>query len=89
MRLLATAELAGKRLKSVAVVSDLRRRSEELRKLQEAFAQWLPFAETLKNNANDPKANTELGWKDQTHVPELVRIMVDADVALLNPEDGR
>ncbi|TDD60734.1 GDP-mannose 4,6-dehydratase [Kribbella antibiotica] len=35
------------------------------------------------------KANTELGWKAQTHVPELVRIMVDADVALLNPEDGR
>ncbi len=35
------------------------------------------------------KANTELGWKAQTHVPELVRIMVDADLALLNPEDNR
>lgn len=27
------------------------------------------------------KAMTELGWKAQVHVPELVRIMVDADVA--------
>ncbi|MFI5731325.1 GDP-mannose 4,6-dehydratase [Kribbella sp. NPDC051587] len=35
------------------------------------------------------KANTELGWKAQTHVPELVRIMVDADLALLTPEDDR
>ncbi|MFB6725979.1 GDP-mannose 4,6-dehydratase [Kribbella sp. NPDC056345] len=35
------------------------------------------------------KANTELGWKAQTHVPELVRIMVDADLALLTPEDNR
>jgi GDPmannose 4,6-dehydratase len=34
------------------------------------------------------KANTELGWKAQTHVPELVRIMVDADLALLTPEDS-
>ncbi|MET7281232.1 GDP-mannose 4,6-dehydratase [Kribbella sp. NPDC005582] len=35
------------------------------------------------------KANTELDWKAQTHVPELVRIMVDADLALLTPEDDR
>jgi GDPmannose 4,6-dehydratase len=33
------------------------------------------------------KANTELGWKAQIHVPELVRIMVDADLAALTPED--
>ncbi|MEI8411550.1 MULTISPECIES: GDP-mannose 4,6-dehydratase [unclassified Kribbella] len=33
------------------------------------------------------KANTELGWKAQVHVPELVRIMVDADLAALTPED--
>ncbi|GAA0606233.1 GDP-mannose 4,6-dehydratase [Kribbella sandramycini] len=33
------------------------------------------------------KATTELGWKAQTHVPELVRIMVDADLAALTPED--
>ncbi|MFF1823048.1 GDP-mannose 4,6-dehydratase [Kribbella sp. NPDC058245] len=35
------------------------------------------------------KANTELGWKAQTHVPEMVRIMVDADLAMLTPEDDR
>ena len=33
------------------------------------------------------KATTELGWKAQVHVPELVRIMVDADLAALTPED--
>jgi GDPmannose 4,6-dehydratase len=30
-----------------------------------------------------PKAQAELGWKAQVHVPELVRIMVDADLAAL------
>jgi GDPmannose 4,6-dehydratase len=29
------------------------------------------------------KAQAELGWKAQVHVPELVRIMVDADLAVL------
>jgi len=33
------------------------------------------------------KATTELGWKAQVHVPELVQIMVDADLAALTPED--
>ncbi|WP_405065733.1 GDP-mannose 4,6-dehydratase [Kribbella sp. NBC_01510] len=33
------------------------------------------------------KATTELGWKAQVHVPELVRIMVDSDLAALTPED--
>jgi GDPmannose 4,6-dehydratase len=32
------------------------------------------------------KATTELGWKAQVHVPELVQIMVDADVAALTEE---
>ncbi|MFI5708487.1 GDP-mannose 4,6-dehydratase [Kribbella sp. NPDC051620] len=33
------------------------------------------------------KALAELGWKAQVHVPELVRIMVDADLAALTRED--
>ncbi|TWD83294.1 GDPmannose 4,6-dehydratase [Kribbella amoyensis] len=33
------------------------------------------------------KAQTELGWKAQVHVPELVRIMVDADLAALAEPD--
>jgi len=33
------------------------------------------------------KANTELGWKAQVHAPELVRIMVDADLGALTGED--
>ncbi|GAA0958937.1 GDP-mannose 4,6-dehydratase [Kribbella koreensis] len=33
------------------------------------------------------KAQAELGWKAQVHVPELVRIMVDADLAALTSED--
>ncbi|GAA1615232.1 MULTISPECIES: GDP-mannose 4,6-dehydratase [Kribbella] len=32
------------------------------------------------------KATSELGWKAQVHVPELVRIMVDADLAELTGE---
>ena len=35
------------------------------------------------------KATTELGWKAQVHVPELVRIMVDADLAALTERDDR
>jgi GDPmannose 4,6-dehydratase len=33
------------------------------------------------------KAQEELGWKAQVHVPELVRIMVDADLAALTREE--
>ncbi|WP_427894833.1 GDP-mannose 4,6-dehydratase [Kribbella sp. GL6] len=33
------------------------------------------------------KAMTELGWKAQVYVPELVRIMVDADLAKLTGDD--
>jgi GDPmannose 4,6-dehydratase len=33
------------------------------------------------------KALEELGWKAQVHVPELVRIMVDADLDMLTRED--
>jgi GDPmannose 4,6-dehydratase len=33
------------------------------------------------------KAAVELGWKAQVHVPELVKIMVDADLAALKGED--
>ncbi|WP_410787971.1 GDP-mannose 4,6-dehydratase [Kribbella sp. C-35] len=33
------------------------------------------------------KAATDLGWKAQVHVPELVRIMVDADLDALKGED--
>jgi len=32
------------------------------------------------------KAATELGWKPQTGFEELVRLMVDADIALLEDE---
>jgi GDPmannose 4,6-dehydratase len=34
------------------------------------------------------KAASDLGWKAQVHVPELVRIMVDADLAKLTGEDA-
>jgi GDPmannose 4,6-dehydratase len=34
------------------------------------------------------KAASDLGWKAQVHVPELVRIMVDADLAGLTGEDA-
>jgi GDPmannose 4,6-dehydratase len=34
------------------------------------------------------KAAVELGWKAQVHVPELVRIMVDADLAMLSGLKG-
>ncbi|MEU4197377.1 GDP-mannose 4,6-dehydratase [Kribbella sp. NPDC026611] len=33
------------------------------------------------------RAATDLGWKAQVHVPELVRIMVDADLATLEGND--
>jgi GDPmannose 4,6-dehydratase len=32
------------------------------------------------------KANTKLGWRPKTTFSELVRLMVDADVAMLSRE---
>lgn len=60
-RLLEVADQAGRRLRSVPLVSSLRRRQEEVQRLERAFARWKPYADELAQNPKDPRANREMG----------------------------
>jgi hypothetical protein len=55
------AEAAAKKLKSVPLVSRLRKRNEEVKALQADYAKVKPFVDTLQKNAKDPQANLEVG----------------------------
>lgn len=55
------AENAGKKLKSVPLVSGLRKRNDEVKTLQAEFAPVKPFVAALKKDAKDARANTEVG----------------------------
>ena len=59
--LAATAEAAARKLKVVALVRTIQKRSNEVAKLREAFATLKPFADTLQKLPNDPKANLMIG----------------------------
>src|SRR5262249_27615822 len=59
--LLSTAERAARKLKVVSLVASVRRRNDEVSKVQIAYARWKPFADTLRSNAADPRANLEMG----------------------------
>jgi hypothetical protein len=60
-QLLATAENAGRKLKSVSLVASIRRRGEDIARLEKEFARWQPFAERLAKNPGDQEANCEMG----------------------------
>ncbi len=60
-KLLVTAEKAGFKLKNVNLVASIRKRGEDIARLQKAFAQWQPFADRLLKNPSDAEANCEMG----------------------------
>jgi hypothetical protein len=57
----ATAETAAKKLKSVALVSAVRKRTEAVKELHGQFKAVKPFLDTLAKNPKDGKANLEAG----------------------------
>ncbi len=61
LKLVATAENAARKIKSVPLVSSIRRRQDEVVTLQKNFAPFQPFADKLATDPKDPQANTEMG----------------------------
>jgi hypothetical protein len=61
LNLTATAENAARKLKIVALVSNIRKRGEEVTALQKEFARWKPFADALRQNPKDAEASLEMG----------------------------
>jgi hypothetical protein len=60
-QLVTTAESAARKLKNVAVVASIRKRGDEVARLQKEFAHWQPFAERLARDPADAEANCEMG----------------------------
>jgi WD domain, G-beta repeat len=61
LALIAAAEQAGRKLKSIVLVSAIRKKQEEIVRLQKEFARWQPFADKLAKNPKDAEANLEMG----------------------------
>ncbi len=59
--LLATAGAAARKLKSIPLVRSLDRRGQEIQSLKTAYAKVKPFADTLKRDPTDAKANLVVG----------------------------
>jgi len=59
--LLTTAEAAAKKLKIVSLVSAVRKRQEEVLAAEKEYGRWKPFAETLRKDPTDARANLEMG----------------------------
>lgn len=60
-KLLEAAENAARKLRSVPLVSSIRRRLDEVKKLEKEFAVWQPFAQKLAKDPEDADANLEMG----------------------------
>lgn len=61
LELVATAEQAAKRLRSIALVASIRKKQEEIARQQKEFARWQPFADQLAKTPQDPEASLEMG----------------------------
>ena len=61
LELIAAAEQAGRKLRSLNLVVSLRKKQEEIVRLQKEFARWQPFADKLAKNPNDVEAILEMG----------------------------
>jgi hypothetical protein len=88
LRLVATAEAAARKLKSVPLVLSIRRRGQEVHALRADYAQVKPYADTLRQNPGDPRANRELG-KYQAFTKgnwaKALPLLAKADDATLKP----
>jgi hypothetical protein len=60
-KLLEAAENAARKLRNVSLVASIRKRQEEVQKLEKEFARWRPFADKLAQNPDDAQANLEMG----------------------------
>lgn len=60
-KLLTTADAAALKLKSVPLVTSIRRRHELVARLEKEYARWKPFADTLRKNTKDEDANLVMG----------------------------
>ena len=61
LELIAAAENAAIKLRSVPLVVSLRKKQGEIIRQQKAFAVWQPFADRLAKNPKDGEANHEMG----------------------------
>jgi hypothetical protein len=61
LKLGSLAENAAKKLKSVNLVSRLRKRNDEIKSQQGEYAMVKPFVDALQKDAKDPAANLEVG----------------------------
>src|SRR5260370_14581631 len=64
LSLVASAEAAARKLKSVPLVLSVRRRGQDVLALRKEYAQVKPHADALRQDPSDPRANREMG-KDQ------------------------
>lgn len=60
-RLLAAADAAAIKLRSVPLVSSLRKRSKEIAQMQQTYDQAKPFLDRARKNPADTEASTEAG----------------------------
>jgi WD40 repeat protein len=61
LALIAAAEQAARKLRSIPLVTSVRKRQEEIVRLQKEFDRWQPFADALIKKPLDPGANAEMG----------------------------
>ena len=61
LELIAAAEQAGRKLRSIVLVASIRKKQDEIIRLHKEFAHWQPFADKLAKNPDDPEANLEMG----------------------------
>jgi WD domain, G-beta repeat len=59
--LIAAAEHAAIKLRSINLVVSVRKKQDEIIRLEKEFARWKSFADTLAKNPSDAEANLELG----------------------------
>lgn len=61
LNLLQAAEAAAIKLKNVSLVSSVRRKEEETRRLEREFEQWKPYRDMLAKDPTNPKASQAFG----------------------------
>ena len=61
LALIAAADQAARRLRSIALLASIRKKQDEIAHLQKDFARWQPFADKLVKNPHDPEASAEMG----------------------------
>ncbi len=59
--LIAAAEHAARKMKSVALVVSMRKKQADIDRLQKEFARWQPHADALLKNPKAPEASLEMG----------------------------